>query len=154
MHNPFLMRLSRRKSWTIFDICALPDCPYSPYTIQWRQNKMYIGFVALRISLNLLLCLELYSKADCVCVSLFIAAVQRKHETVRRQRLMQDNENFDELSVEISKAKKYQARRKRVGLFIILYFEIWYLNYPEVWESGASRLGTREALLGAGRMLH
>ncbi len=45
------------------------------------------------------------------------AAVQRKYESVRRQWIMKGKENFDQLSAQMSKNKKYRARRKRVSDF-------------------------------------
>jgi len=50
------------------------------------------------------------------------AAVQRKYESVRRQWKMEENlgDDFVEMSRQLSVARKYRARRKRVSILCLI----------------------------------
>ena len=48
-------------------------------------------------------------------INLFPAAVQRKYESLRRQYLLQDQDNCEETMVAVAKKKKYRSRRQRVS---------------------------------------
>ena len=51
-----------------------------------------------------------------------VAAVQRKYESVRRQWKMEENlgDDFVEMSRQLSVARKYRARRKRVSILCLI----------------------------------
>ena len=82
------------KKKIIEEICATPSCTYNEEQVKGQYMHSYT---------------QVWHHLVCA------AAVQRKYESMRRQWKMKGRDDFEEQSKQLSLAKKYRARRKRVS---------------------------------------